>query len=339
MIQVRLHHRWRTHELEVDTADAVSLLRFQLYSLTAVPPQRQLVFGIGQGALRDDANLAALGLTPGQDVVLLGAPEGEDLCEGPDSTAHDQAPGSPQAVHRHQLAQLLAEGCHASPHLGAEMRGMLDRLVSSAQHVRMYEQPDLQEQAQRAVPVLELHARARAADKPLPHFEDEMLRQLLRWYKREFFKWVNAPACQVCGKATKVAGMARPAPDEARGLAGCVEVYRCTTCYATTRFPRYNHPGTLLNTRQGRCGEWANCFALLCRALGRDTRHVVDWTDHVWVEVYSEGQARWLHADSCECALDAPLMYESGWGKALTYVVAFSRDHVVDVTRCAPVPP
>ena len=40
-----------------------------------------------------------------------------------------------------------------------------------------------------------------------------------------------------------------------------------------------------------------------------------------------------VHADSCEAALDTPLVYEQGWGKKLTYCLAFARDHVADVTR------
>merc|ERR1719330_600033 len=115
--------------------------------------------------------------------------------------------------------------------------------------------------------------------------------------------------------------------------AGIVEVAQCSACGMQTRFPRYNDPSKLLEWRQGRCGEWANCFTLVCRALGYEARHCHDWTDHVWTEIYSDSLQRWLHADSCEQALDSPLMYEGGWGKKLTYVLAYSRDHAVDVTR------
>ena len=160
---------------------------------------------------------------------------------------------------------------------------------------------------------------------------------LLKWFKTEFFTWTNAPACSSCGeKETRMETMAGPEqPMEIEGEASRVEVYRCPKCNAQTRFPRYNNPVTLLSSRTGRCGEWANCFTLCAAACGFRARYVLDATDHVWTEVWSDEFGRWVHCDACENAFDTPMVYEAGWGKKLTYIVAFGpgRGCACDVTR------
>mmetsp|Transcript_760 Transcript_760/g.1304 ORF Transcript_760/g.1304 Transcript_760/m.1304 type:complete len:849 (-) Transcript_760:1998-4544(-) len=165
---------------------------------------------------------------------------------------------------------------------------------------------------------------------------DDLLLKRLTLYFKQIMMWVNNPPCELCGscdtKCRHVRGAIRP--DEKEGQASRVEVYWCPNCNAeTTLFPRYNHPRKLLETKKGRCGEYANLFGLFCRAAGFETRYISDFTDHVWTEVYSNRLGRWIMCDSCEGVIDAPSMYEKGWGKNLNYILAFTTDSVVDVTR------
>ena len=60
---------------------------------------------------------------------------------------------------------------------------------------------------------------------------------------------------------------------------------------------------------------------------------MLDVTDHVWCEAWSESESRWVHCDPCEGVADTPLMYESGWRKRLSHVLAFGRAHCADVSR------
>lgn len=50
-------------------------------------------------------------------------------------------------------------------------------------------------------------------------------------------------------------------------------------------------------------------------------------------QIWIPAKSRWVHADPCENKLDKPLMYEQGWNKRLSYVIAFDRNGGVDVTR------
>ncbi|XP_032378231.1 peptide-N(4)-(N-acetyl-beta-glucosaminyl)asparagine amidase isoform X2 [Etheostoma spectabile] len=213
-------------------------------------------------------------------------------------------------------------------------------LQSNFQHVLLYENPELQRKARSHIPHQKLSSAAelklKEAKEADPEcklgIEDFLVLELLRWFKQDFFSWVDCLPCSSCKGPTQNASSLSPSTDDVRWGAQRVENHYCQSCRLSTRFPRYNNPEKLLETRRGRCGEWANCFTLCCRALGLEARYIWDSTDHVWTEVYSVAQRRWLHCDSCENGCDKPLLYEVGWGKKLAYVLAFSKDQVVDVT-------
>uniref|UniRef100_A0A914L5Q3 Thioredoxin domain-containing protein n=1 Tax=Meloidogyne incognita TaxID=6306 RepID=A0A914L5Q3_MELIC len=223
------------------------------------------------------------------------------------------------------LSKITKTGEHVA---NAAEREWLGQFVHSSERMAIYEDELNQTLALSIIPVDELRQKA-TFENEVNHYL--LAKELLNWF-HSFFKWVNSPKCEKCGIEGKRAGVGFPTEDEAQDEVTTVELYNCENCKEELRFPRYNNPAKLLETRKGRCGEYANCFALCCRALGLQTRSVIDNLDHVWVEVWSDQLKRWLHCDPCENVIDTPLIYDKGWGKKHAYVFAFAIDHMQDVT-------
>lgn len=215
----------------------------------------------------------------------------------------------------------------------------LSRVHPYAIKSREYEDRSAQEAALRTINVSELEEKALIAlaregklDVSQHELDFAKLAQLLEWFKASF-SWVNQPQCDHCGGDSYRIGNGVPTPAERQWQVGRVELFRCRACGRDVRFPRIDDPVKLLETRRGRCGEWANCFTLYCRALGYRARLILDFTDHVWTECYFPQLGRWVHSDPCEAVLDQPLLYEVGWKKKLSYIIALSHDSVRDVTK------
>ena len=68
--------------------------------------------------------------------------------------------------------------------------------------------------------------------------EDFLVMELLRWFKKEFFSWVNCLPCRQCGGETQTAGSLSPSAEDTRWGAQRVESHYCQTCHVATRFPR-----------------------------------------------------------------------------------------------------
>lgn len=205
-----------------------------------------------------------------------------------------------------------------------EADSWLLRTVSAvAGEIQRYESSHLRELALNIISFDQLHAEATTfMQEEALEYQDALAQALVKWAKRDFLKWADPVKCAVCGGPTDGVAGGSPNPEEQRHGAGRVELYRCISetspCRGSiTRFPRYSSLEKLLETRTGRCGEFAAVFMLLLRALNFRARYIWNSEDHVWNEYYSEALKRWVHLDSCEGARDKNLLYDRGWGKKM----------------------
>ncbi|KAJ0253861.1 Peptide-N(4)-(N-acetyl-beta-glucosaminyl)asparagine amidase [Hirschfeldia incana] len=335
-------HDDSSFEIDYNTEDGLEVLQYQIFSITFVPPDEQKIVAEDDDdrVLSDETDLASIS----EKLRLLsigGNSEEEKKSEG--ISGEIQQSNAEVMQSDEDFARMLQaeeEAMMLQQFVAQQDNGEFERRIRPyVSQVLMYEDPVRQEAARKTVPKDELEEKALVSLAKEGNFEPSkeernyaFLLQLLFWFKRSF-SWVNEPSCDYCGNKTIGQGMGTPLTSELAYGASRVELYRCTSCPTITRFPRYNDPLKLVETKRGRCGEWANCFTLYCRTFGYDSRLILDFTDHVWTECFSHSLGRWIHLDPCEAVYDKPMLYEKGWGKKLNYVIAISKDGVCDVTK------
>lgn len=141
----------------------------------------------------------------------------------------------------------------------------IQHLSASWNQFGLFRLPEVKNKVKEVVPIEELEAKcteilvqlnlslSKSGDSDQSDYskEDAFFQCLLEWFKHDFFRWFDKGFCEKCQTNMAIAGRDQPTLEETSWLASMVEVYQCEKCKAVERFPRYNHPLKLLETRKG----------------------------------------------------------------------------------------
>ncbi|KAL6658011.1 hypothetical protein ACP70R_005791 [Stipagrostis hirtigluma subsp. patula] len=306
------------HAVEYDTEHGLDVLRLQIFSLTSVPPDLQKIVVDADGSVVDDGTdleavserlrLVAIGDEGEEDAVAAAAAAEAEAARAQEMSDEELA----RMLQAEEEALLLQ---HYTVH-NDDGEVFRNRVEPYMHQVLMYEDPVRQEAARMTVPMYELEEKALVS------------------LAKQSFRWVNAAPCDNCGRETSNVGMGTPLPSEIQFGASRVEIYSGATIVLVS--PVFQ--GTMIHisfyklekaaVENGPIASHSTVelwdMKLVC---------ILDFTDHVWTECFSNLYGRWMHLDPCEGVYDNPLLYEKGWNKKLNYVIAISKYGVRDVTK------
>lgn len=95
--------------------------------------------------------------------------------------------------------------------------GFLNRIQSLTYQTTQYQDETLKKLALNSIPVDSIHEKAKISfekQKDTTSYKDEVVKQLLSWFKSEYFTWVNTLPCDFCKGATTLIGSTQPNQEE-----------------------------------------------------------------------------------------------------------------------------
>ncbi|KAG6415594.1 hypothetical protein SASPL_123007 [Salvia splendens] len=344
-----VEHGASSFDVDYDTDDGLEVLKFQLFSLTSIPPDHQKILGgDGNTMVSDDSDLGLI-----SDKLRLISIDEDDNSKQVETSIPDIM-SSDEEFARLEIYLYRQEKINNKQFCQVEQR-----IRPYIHQVLMYEDPQRQEDARKTVPVDKLEEKAAVAlarevglnvgcyyGRGVSYIEKEgnfkptkdeldhgFLLQLLFWFKQSF-RWVNSPPCDSCNIAN-LAQLLAMKLGHFFLLGVAVWKWQCMYAGNTTRFPEINNKIRNITVITISCHEkalfitdyyWHFAF---CKNIG-----IRYWTSQIMFgQCFSPYLGRWMHLDPCEGIYDNPLLYEKGWGKKLNYVIALARYGVYDVTK------